>query len=60
MRQLLREGKVQQALHKVERFQVRSQTRQRAKHELITYLMNPAVGGTNVWIILGIVLWGYR
>ncbi len=45
MRQLLREGKVQHALRKVERIRVRCQAQQRAKHELITCLMNPAVGG---------------
>lgn len=40
MRQIMKEGKVQQALDELERLRVRSKTKQQAKHELITYLMN--------------------
>ena len=58
MRRIMKKGKVQHALRELETLRVRSPNKCQAKHELITYLMNPAVGGTNAWIILAIALWG--
>jgi hypothetical protein len=40
LRQIMREGKVGQALHEVEKLPGRSQNIRQAKHELITYLIN--------------------
>ena len=40
MRKIMREGKVDRALKEVEKLRVRSKTKRRAKHELITYLTN--------------------
>jgi len=40
MRRIMKKGKVQQALQKVEKIRVRSENKRQAKHELITYLTN--------------------
>ena len=40
MREIMNEGKVEEALREVEKIPVRSQNKRRAKHELITYLSN--------------------
>jgi len=40
IREIMNEGKVEEALREVEKIPVRSQNKRRAKHELITYLSN--------------------